>query len=96
MIMLSHVMKEKQVLGRKFAISPNGEKPANKHTKPKQKKKHTFENNLKHAKMQCIPKMKFKFGTWGRTKDIKMKKKFIFKGKMHILKQRFLQMAYIQ
>ena len=60
---------------KKLATSPNGEKPTNKHTKPKQKKKHTFENNSKHAKMQCTPKMKFKFGTWGRTKNTKMKKK---------------------
>ena len=94
--MLSHVMKKKQVFGKKLATSTNGEKPANKHTKPKQKKKHTFENNSKNAKMQCTPKMKFEFGTWGRTKNIKMKEKFIFKGKMHILRQRFLQMASIQ
>ena len=42
--MLLHVMKEKQIFGKKFATSPNGEKSTNKHTKPKQKKKHTFEN----------------------------------------------------
>ena len=73
--MLSHEMMEKQVFGKKLATSPNGEKPANKHTKPKQKKKRTFENNSKHAKMQCIPKMKIEIGTWRRTKNTKMKKK---------------------
>ena len=45
MIMLSHVMKEKQVFGKKLATSPNGpngEKTGNRNTKPKQKKKQTY------------------------------------------------------
>ena len=43
--------------------------------KTKTKEKNTFENNSKNANMQCTPKMKFEFGTWGRTKNIKMKEK---------------------
>ena len=77
MIMLSHVVKEKQVFGTKLATSPNGGKTGNKHTKPKQKKKHTFENNSKNVKMQCTPKMKFEIGTRERTKNIKMKDKLL-------------------
>ena len=96
MIILLHVVKEKQVFGKKLATSLNGEKPATSTQNQNKRKKYTFENNSKNAKMQCAAKMKFEIGTWGRTKNMKMKEKFIFKGKMHILRQIFSQMASIQ
>ena len=96
MIMLSHLVKEKQVFGKKLATSPKWRKTGNKHTKSKQKKNIPLKRTQNMPRCNALPKMKFEFGTWGRTKDTKMKKKFIFKGKMHILRQRFSQMATIK
>ena len=47
MIMLSHVVKEKQAFGKKLATSPNGEKPA---TSKKQKKERTNTQNQNKRK----------------------------------------------
>ena len=53
MIMLSHVVKEKQVFGKKLATSPNGEKPAT--SKQKQKKERT---NIPLKITQKMPRRK--------------------------------------
>ena len=80
-------MKEKQVFGKKLATSPNREKPANKHTKPKQKKNIPLKTTQNMPRCNALQRWNsnLELGeepkTSKRRRNSYLKEKCIFQGK---------------
>ena len=62
MMMLSHVMKQKQVLGKELVISQSGENRQASTKHKTQKKQRTFENNSNMPRCNALESSNSKFG----------------------------------